>query len=273
MTEIVVEPQWLAEHLSDPDLRIVDLCKAENFTQRHIPGATNLAYDRIVSKAPPVGGLLPGRDQFADLMSSLGISNDELVVAYDEEGSGRAARLIWSLHAYGHRRAAILNGGATAWNNEGFPVDATVVEHPRGTFSAMLDDSVIADFTYITNAIHQPGHALLDARSLEEYTGARRNAERGGHIPGARRLEWTDLMDRSRNLRLKPGKDIRAQIEALGIDAAQEVIVYCQTHHRSALNYVALKWLGFEQVRGYPGSWSDWGNRAAAPVATGDAPG
>ncbi|MDH3452490.1 MAG: rhodanese-like domain-containing protein, partial [Gammaproteobacteria bacterium] len=141
------------------------------------------------------------------------------------------------------------------------------------TFSATLDDSVIADFSYISQRLHAPGMALLDARSLAEYTGARRSAEHGGHIPSARRLEWTDLMDPSRHLRLKPPALIRAQLQNLAIDATQEVIVYCQTHHRSALNYVALKWLGFERVRGYPGSWSDWGNRADAPVVSGDEPG
>ncbi|MDH3713661.1 MAG: sulfurtransferase [Gammaproteobacteria bacterium] len=273
MTELLVEPQWLASHLSDPDLRIVDLCKAEHFAKHHVPGAVHLAYEKLVAKAPPVGGLLPDRDDFAALVSGLGISNGQRIIAYDEEGGGRAARLIWSLHAYGHRQVSLLNGGATAWLNEGFPLEDTVMERPGSTFDATLDDSVIADFTYVSRALNQSQCALLDARSLEEYTGARRNAEHGGHIPGARRLEWTDLMDRSRNLRLKLPAEIHAQLQTLGIDPAQEVIVYCQTHHRSALNYVALKWLGFERVRGYPGSWSDWGNRADAPVASGEEPG
>jgi thiosulfate/3-mercaptopyruvate sulfurtransferase len=273
MTELLVEPQWLASSLGDQDMRIVDLCKAEHYAKHHVPGAAHLAYDKLVAKAPPVGGLLPGRNDFARLMSDLGISNGQHIVAYDEEGGGRAARLIWSLHAYGYRQASLLNGGATAWISEGFPLEETVAEHPGGAFNTTVDASVIADFTYISGVLHQPHCALLDARSLEEYTGSRRNAEHGGHIPGAQRLEWTDLMDRSRNLRLKPPAEIRAQLQNLGIDATQEVIVYCQTHHRSALNYVALKSLGFERVRGYPGSWSDWGNRADAPVASGEEPG
>lgn len=273
MTELLVEPQWLSEHLRDPGLRIVDLCKADHYTKHHIPGAVHLGYERLVVKAPPAGGLLPDETAFAALMGGCGVGNTHRIIAYDEEGGGRAARLIWSLHAYGHRHASMLNGGATAWVAEGFPVATTVDSYPATTFHGTPDDSVIADFGYILQRLGQTHTALLDARSLGEYTGAKRNAEHGGHIPGARRLEWTELMDPARNLRLKPAAEIHAQLEQLGIDATQEVIVYCQTHHRSALNYLALKWLGYERVRGYPGSWSEWGNRADAPIATGDEPG
>ena len=273
MTDLLVEPDWLAERLRAPDVRIVDVCKAEHFAQHHIPGAVHLPYDQLVVKAPPAGGLLPAPQAFADLMGGLGVGNEHRVIAYDEEGGGRAARLIWSLHAYGHRHASILNGGVTAWAGEGFPLDAVSAAYPSASFRVALDESVIADFAYITEHLRRPDMVLLDARSLDEYTGAKRNAEHGGHIPGARRLEWFDLMDQSRHLRLKPAEQIRAQLEQLGVDGGQEVIVYCQTHHRSALNYVALKWLGFARVRGYPGSWSEWGNRTDAPVASGEEPG
>ncbi|MDH3452204.1 MAG: rhodanese-like domain-containing protein, partial [Gammaproteobacteria bacterium] len=125
MTDLLVEPQWLATRLDDPGLRIVDLCKADHYARHHIRGAVHLAYDRLVTKAPPVGGLLPERSEFADLMGSLGISNKHRVIAYDEEGGGRAARLLWSLHAYGHRDASILDGGATSWAGDGFPLEET----------------------------------------------------------------------------------------------------------------------------------------------------
>lgn len=273
MTELLVEPRWLAARLDAAELRIVDLRKPENYAQQHVPGAIHLPHGRIVRKQPPAGGLLPSPGDFAALMGELGIANHHRVIAYDDEGGGWAARLIWTLHAYGHRRAGVLDGGATAWMAEGHPLQDTIAEYPRATFTPSLDESVIADFDYVVRAMHQPDHALLDARSLDEYTGARRNAERGGHIPGARHLEWTDLMDRERNLKLRAPAAIRAMLGALGIEHSQEVIVYCQTHHRSALNYLALKTLGFEHVRAYPGSWSEWGNRTDAPVATGEQPG
>ena len=272
MSELLIQPQWLAEHLNDADLRIVDLCKPDRYAEHHVPGAVHLPYDELVVKNPPVGGLLPGREAFAASMGGLGIDNGHHVVAYDEEGGGRASRLIWSLHAYGHTRASLLDGGATAWHQEGYPLTADGDAPEPSAFEATLNEAVIADYDYILEHLQQPGVALLDARSLEEYTGVRRNAEHGGHIPGAKRLEWTELMDRDRNLRLKPAEEIQAQLVHLGIDAAQEVIVYCQTHHRSALNYVALRRLGFTRVRGYHGSWSDWGNRPGAPVATGTVP-
>jgi thiosulfate/3-mercaptopyruvate sulfurtransferase len=107
---------------------------------------------------------------------------------------------------------------------------------------------------------------LLDARSLEEYTGARRYAERGGHIPGARHFEWTRGMDPEHNYRLLPVNELKRQLVELQLTENREITVYCQTHHRSALSYLMLKYLGYERVRGYQGSWSDWGNRSDTPI-------
>ena len=103
-------------------------------------------------------------------------------------------------------------------------------------------------------------------RSPAEFTGARKFADRAGHIPGAAHLEWTDMMDKQRNLRLLPDDQLRAMLAERGVTPDKEIITYCQTHHRSAYSYVVLKHLGYENVRGYPGSWSDWGNNPALPV-------
>jgi thiosulfate/3-mercaptopyruvate sulfurtransferase len=102
---------------------------------------------------------------------------------------------------------------------------------------------------------------LVDARSEAEFTGRQRFSSRGGHIPGAIHWDWMEMMDRERNLRLKPEQELLAELERRGIAKEDQVVAYCQTHHRSSLTYVALKYLGLEKVRGYPGSWSDWGNR------------
>jgi thiosulfate/3-mercaptopyruvate sulfurtransferase len=123
-----------------------------------------------------------------------------------------------------------------------------------------------AERDYIISKLDDDHTALLDARSLVEYTGEKKFAQRGGHIPGAKRFEWTDAMDRMRNLRLLPAEQIQPKLDELGITSDKEVIVYCQTHHRSAYSWLMLRALGYENVKGDPGSWSDWGNRMDTPV-------
>ncbi len=267
---LLVEPAQLHERLArDQALRVVDLCKSEDYPGQHVPGAVHIPYAAIVRQAKPVGGLLPHPDEFARVLGDAGIGNEHHVVAYDDEGGGRAARLLWTLHAFGHRAASVLNGGRQAWAGAGLPLVAEPVALPRVQFACGRDPSVVAEYEDILARLGTPGVVLMDARSPEEFAGSKRLAEQAGRIPGAIHLEWTDLMDRSRDLRLKPPEALRAMLAERGVAATDEVICYCQTHHRSALNYLALVSLGFQRVRGYPGSWSDWGNRPSAPVETG----
>ncbi len=114
--------------------------------------------------------------------------------------------------------------------------------------------------------LDDPAVALLDARTPEEFAGVSVRALRGGHIPGARNLNWLDTVDRERNLRLKGDAELRALLDARGLDAGKEIITYCHTHHRSSHSYVMLKHLGYPRVRGYAGSWSQWGNSPETPI-------
>jgi thiosulfate/3-mercaptopyruvate sulfurtransferase len=124
----------------------------------------------------------------------------------------------------------------------------------------------LADLAYIRAHLEDPAVILVDTRSPLEYTGQKRLAERGGHIPGAVNFDWVNAMDMQNNLRLKPADALRQQLTGLGITPDKEVIVYCQTHHRSAHTYVVLKSLGYSRIKGYPGSWSEWGNLRDTPV-------
>lgn len=264
---LIIEPEALQALLGNEKLLVVDLSRATTHSQAHIPGAILLNYSRIVAMQKPVMGLLPSMDELTGLFSAMGIENDTHVVAYDDEGGGKTGRLVWTLEVMGHNRASLLNGGLHAWANEGFPITQELTEPTPGSFQPNPTTDPIAETDYILQRMNDPDVALLDARSPDEYGGTKRFAEKGGHIPGAVNMDWTLAMDQGRNLRMRPAEELKKELADLGVTPDKEVITYCQTHHRSSYTYIVLKALGYPRVKGYPGSWSAWGNHEATPVA------
>jgi len=273
-TSILIEPEALQAMLSDARLLVVDLSKAATYAQLHIPGAMHMEYSILNSGAQPAPGLLPSEERLAQIAGILKLDKMSRIVAYDDEGSGCAARLAWTLHYLGYESVQVLNGGLHAWSNEGHPLDnQPVLPDISATLPlASRNPSVLADHTYIVRHLDDESVALLDARTPEEYAGTKVRAARGGHIPGAVNLNWLDTMDKNRNLRIKSPEILNDALSTLGIRPEQEVITYCQSHHRSAHAWLMLKSLGFPRVRGYAGSWSEWGNHPDTPVTTGTSP-
>ncbi len=266
---LLAEPEQLRACLDDPRLLIVDLSAREVYEQRHIPGAVHLTYAWLVRKTPPALGLLPDADALSALLSDIGLTPEHHVVAYDNEGCGRASRLLWTLDVCGHPHWSLLNGGSHAWFNEGHPGESGTNE-PRPSDQRMTlppDPPALATREWLLEHLDDPNVAIVDARSPAEFDGHDVRAARGGHIPGAVNLEWTSALDRERNLRFLPPEQLRAMLEERGVTPEREVVAHCQTHHRSALTYVMLRSLGYERVRGYAGSWSEWGNDPETPVA------
>ena len=263
---LLLEPDELEANLGRDDLLVVDLSKPDTYARFNVPGAVHLDYGRIIAAQKPVMGLVPDDATLAAVFSAIGIDAHTHVVAYDDEGGGRAARLLWTLEIAGHKNFSLLNGGLHAWANEGHPLDSAPVTPVARVFEVHRDPSPVADSAYIQARLGSDDCVLLDARSPDEYKGIKKFADRAGHIPGAVNFEWTEAMDQGRNLRLKPAAELKKLLAERGITPDKEVIAYCQTHHRSAHTCLALQCLGFARVKGYAGSWSDWGNNPELPL-------
>ena len=263
---LIVEPQQLQPLLHDERLLVIDVSKAGVYHEQHIPGAAHIEYQRLTSSRPPVMGLLPDARQLSELFAAVGLQPRHHVVAYDDEGGGKASRLLWTLDVIGHGAHSLLNGGLQAWGREGHPLNnLPVAAHPQ-PYPITIRHDACADRSYILDHLRDPAVRFLDARSPGEYAGSDVRARRGGHIPGAVNVEWTRAIDQHNNLRLRPEAALHALYEGAGITPDKAVVTYCQTHHRSAHTYIVLKSLGYPRVKGYPGSWSDWGNDADTPI-------
>ena len=230
--ELLLEPNQLQPLLGSQETVIVDLSKASVYNQAHIPNAVFLEYGDIVVTRTPVNGLLPDKETLERVLSTAGISNDTHVIAYDDEGGGKAARLLWTLECMGHNHFSLLNGGLHAWINEQHPVavEKTAVEPAH--FSASPVTTPIADTEYILKKLNDHNTVLLDARTTDEYTGVRRFSQRGGHIPGAVNIDWVIGIDQSKNMRMRSIQELIPLLKDRGITPEKEVITYCQTHHR-----------------------------------------
>ena len=274
----VIEPLELAALLPHEDLLIVDLSGYRTHLQGHIPGAVHLDYADLILGQPPAPGLVPPTEGLQRVLQAIGLSREKHVVAYDDQGNGRASRLLWTLEAVGHAGYSLLNGGLSAWLSEGRALvrgpsrvgqtAPSETESETADFAIRWNPEVIADKDYVLQALGNAQIKLLDARTPEEYNGLKSPSLRDGHIPGAVNLNWLDTMDPDNHYRFKPKADLYAMLARLGIKHEQglEIITYCQTHHRSSHAFVMLRHLGFENIRGYPGSWSEWGNDPGLPV-------
>lgn len=264
---ILLEPEQLEPLLGREDILLIDLSRGSTYQQFHLPGAVHLDYGRIVTSQPPVGGLLPSLPELSERLSAIGLTAEQHVVAYDDEGGGKAARLLWTLDTLGHHNYSLLNGGLLAWHHQQLPLSDDAIIPTPSLYKARLSERSIARVNgdELLSRLHEPNLQIIDARSPDEYSGQKRYAERAGHIPGAINIEWTEMMNQQNNLRLKPEPELRALLEQRGLHGDRPVVVYCQTHHRSAHTWYVLSLLGY-RVSGYEGSWSDWGNRRDTPI-------
>jgi len=262
----VIECEELQQQLSGDakgTLLLVDVSSEKSYLEGHIPGSVNLLPSALMCGEKPAPGRLPDAEKLHALMSTIGLTPDTHVVAYDDEGGGWAGRLIWTLDVLGHRNYSYLNGGKVAWRSEGLPLTNETSQSTPSNYTINIDRSAVPEIEDILQGLNNKSLQIWDARSPEEYRGEKILAAKGGHIPGAINCEWTSMMDPENGLRFRI--DAEARLKKLGLEKGRAIITHCQSHHRSGFTYILGKTLGFD-IKAYHGSWSEWGNHPDTPV-------
>lgn len=266
--ELLVDTAWVAQHLADANVRIVDM-RARGYADGHIPEAVFLDNNWIRNpKAPPT--FLPTPQEFEALMSRLGIGNNTRVVAYDDRGGIYAARLWWILNYYGHTNVALLDGGWTQWTAQKRPTSTTAPVVTPATFAVKAGTVKVATADQVKAAINDRRVKLIDARTQGEIDGKDlRNIRRGGFIESSIPVYWEDTLDPVAKT-FKPAAEITKLYRDKGITAKDEVTVYCQVGMRASHDLFTLALVGHDlsKLSNYYGAWEEWGNRDDTPIKT-----
>ncbi len=276
--EVLVDTAWVADHLNDPKVRIVESDEdVLLYETGHIPGAVKI--DWVTDLNDPVVRDYLDAERFAEVLASKGISNDTTVVFYGDKHNWWATYAFWVFKLFGHQDARILNGGRARWIAEGRELTREVPTYPRGVYVAPpRDDATIRAFRdqVLEHIKRSSGAALVDVRSPQEFSGERTHmpeypqegALRGGHIPTAVNIPWAQAVREDSTF--KSPEELRALYEGKGITPDKDVIAYCRIGERSSHTWFVLTYLlGYPRVRNYDGSWTEWGNGVGLPIEKG----
>jgi thiosulfate/3-mercaptopyruvate sulfurtransferase len=263
---LFIEAKELEPHLGDENLIVIDISIPQVYKEGHVPGAVHLSYPKIVYAHDDVDCDIPPDDVLSKALSELGIKPEHHIVVYDSQHNPMASRLCWTFEDIGHKHFSMINGGLHGWKDCGFPLEVepnTLVEFG---YKARQTGLCNATTEYIKSKLDDPNVIILDTRLVEEFTNELLITDRGGKIPGAVHLDWMDNINEDDHFKLYPDNILMENFSKLGVVPEKEIIVYCQTHFRSAHTYEVLKHLGFNNVRGYAAGYSEWGNATDTPI-------
>ena len=273
--EVLVSTDWVAEHLEDPDVRIIE--SDEDlllYSMGHVPGAVRI--DWINDLNDPVTRDYIDRDRLQELLREKGINEGMTLVFYGDKNNWWACYALWVFELFGIPNMKIMDGGRARWEEEGRPMTEKVPSYPRGNIVVgdRNEDPIRAFREDVMAQVNARGK-LVDVRSPEEYSGERlhmpdypnEGATRGGHIPGARNVPWARAVDPDTHTFLDAEALRGIYQEEQELDPSDPVIAYCRIGERSSHTWFVLTYLlGFERVRNYDGSWTEWGNLVRAPI-------
>ncbi|HMB08887.1 MAG TPA: sulfurtransferase [Isosphaeraceae bacterium] len=265
---LLVSFDELQGRLDDPNLRLLDARPRADYERAHIPGAVRVDAKAAEALASRPGGLTD-RGAWQAWVAPLGIGPKTEVLIYDGDRQLDPARLWGLLRYLGVERVGLIDGNFPLWQKEDRPVATDVPSVAPQPFAVTLRSGRYATRGDVLAAIEQGKARIIDARSEAEYSGEKKLSRRGGHIPAACRLEWSDLVDKDG--RFLDEKALRAKLDTLGVEPGEPVITHCQGGGRASVDAFALERLGFP-TRNYYVGWSDWGNAEDTPVTTGKEP-
>jgi thiosulfate/3-mercaptopyruvate sulfurtransferase len=273
--EVLVSTDWVADHLDDPNVRIIESNEDPLlYPSGHIPGAVQVDWTNDLND--PVRRDYIDREGFQQLAGRIGITNDTTVVFYGDKNNWWATYAFWVFQLFGHSSARVMDGGRLKWEKEGRPMTREVPQYPPTQYTAReRDDSAIRAFRQQVMKHLETNKPLIDVRSPGEYSGEllhmpnypQEGALRGGHIPGAKNVPWSRAANPEDGT-FKPADELKAIYQQeQGLQPDDEVISYCRIGERSSHTWFVLKYLlGYENVRNYDGSWTEWGNSVSLPI-------
>lgn len=259
--QLLVGTDWLAAHLDDPQLRLVEVTPpGSGYVLAHLPGAVHLDLGQVFTgrgSAFPHG--IGPANEVAAVLGQLGLTPAQHIIIHDEIGGQRAAKTLWLLEYLGFPQVSVLEGGIERWLAEGRKVTRVLPTVQQDSFAPAIQPERQATSNWIVSHLHDEAVILIDCRTGDEF------AE--GHIPGARLRPWDQTLTRRAHQAFREAEELQAEFAALGVTEDKEAVVYCGTGLGAAHSYLALRLLGYSRVRNYDGSWTEWNAREDLPKA------
>ncbi len=266
--DVLVDTDWLVEHADDENVVLLAVgTDAEAFAANHIPGARFVHGGAdITNPEDSTRGQILTQEALSALLSKLGVEQDSTVVLYDDGNNLWSTRAYWVLKYYQHNDVRVYNGGSGKWQADGQALTADVIEPtPSEYVAGDADLEIRTTAEYVMEHVDDPDTVMCDTRNPEEYAGTDVRSARGGHVPGAINVEWTNAVNSDGTF--KSATDLYNLYTKAGFVPDKQIITYCQTGVRGAHTWFVLReLLGFPNVRNYDGSWEEYGNMADAPI-------